>query len=382
MRTIFTSSTSSDNGGFPRFLRHISCPDMGVGSLTVRFDDGDKAIERGARLLVSEGQVAQFVYLGKYGDLFGPGDYALQTDNIPILTALASWRYGFQSPFKADIYFVATKLFTGCKWGTTHPVMVQDPKLGVVRLRAYGTYDFKIVNVPVFLSNVAGTDHNFTLDEFSETMKTRVASSFAQALALSGLEAGFISARHHEIGAAFLPAFNQTILEQYGVELTSLVVESVSLPQEVEQIMDAAVGVRALGGDLQTFLQLQLAHALGQGGGGALSAPSELALGITASRMIGNSGGLNPLLPSAQPAQFQQLQDANPQKLLLEGGAQANPPKEVYTLEDASKGFGVSVESLEFAIKEGKLPAYDLLGNTVVKSEDLMGLARPIGNVS
>lgn len=344
----------------PKLLRLISCPDMGLDSLTVRFDDGDKAIERGARLLVSEGQVAQFVYMGKFGDLFSPGEYRLQTDNIPILTALASWRYGFESPFKADIYFVATKLFTGCKWGTIHPVMVQDPKMGVVRLRAYGSYDFRIVNVPLFLSNVAGTDHNFTLTEFQETMKTRVASAFAQALALSGLEAGSIATRYHELGAAFLPAFNKTITDQYGVELTSLVVESITLPQEVEQIMDATSGVRALGGDLQTYLQLQLARAMGNGGAGALSAPAELALGLTASRMVGNPGSV--LLPSAAPS------------LAL---PQSSAHREALSLQEASNTFGVSVKALEDAVEGGKLPAYELLGEKVVKAVDLQMLMKP-----
>jgi membrane protease subunit (stomatin/prohibitin family) len=355
----------------PKFLRLISCPDMGPNSLTYRFDDGDKAIERGARLLVSEGQVAQFVYLGKYGDLFGPGDYKLQTDNIPLLTALASWRYGFESPFKADIYFVATKLFTGCKWGTLHPVMVQDPKMGVVRLRAYGSYDFRIVNVPLFLTNVAGTDHNFTLSEFEETMKTRVASSFAQAMALSGLEAGAIASRHHELGAAFLPAFNKTIVDQYGVELTSLVVESVSLPPEVEQLLDATSGVRALGGDLQTYLQLQLARAMGNGGAGALSAPAELALGLTASRMVGTPGTISPASPLLPPV--------SPQHSLSVGSSPAlhGPSKEAYSLEEASQSFGVPIEALEKAIEGGNLISYDLLGKRVVKVSDLHALMQP-----
>ncbi len=339
---------------------------MGPDSLTVRFDDGDRAIERGARLLVAQSQVAQFVYMGRYGDLFPPGEYQLHTDTIPLLTRIASWRYGFESPFKADIYFVATKLFTGCKWGTAHPIMVQDPRLGVVRLRAHGTYDFRIVDIPLFLSNVAGTDHNFTLAEFHETMKARVASAFAQALSLSGLEPSLVATRHHELGAAFLPSFNQVVTPQYGIELTSLIVESVSLPPEVEQIVDAAASTRALGGDLQTYLQVQLARALGQGGPGTLSAPSELALGLTASKMIGNNGGLSPVAPAALPSP-----SVLPQLPLSE--------REAYSIDEAAASFSLPVELIQEAVADGRIPAFNLLGKQLIRSADIHALMRPAG---
>lgn len=361
-------------------LRLINCPDMGSNSLTVRFDDGDRSIERGARLLVAEGQMAQFVYMGKYGDLFAPGEYRLETDNIPIITALKSWRFGFESPFKADVYFVATKLFTGCKWGTAHPVMVNDPRLGVVRLRAHGVYDFRITNIPLFLSQVAGTDHNFTLSEFEETMRTRIASSFSQALALSGIEASMIATRHYELGEAFLPSFNNTVKDLYGVELASLSIEAVSLPPEVEKMMDSGASVRALGGDLQTYMQIQLARGMGSGSG-MLTAPTELALGLQAARMVGDSPAPSPFAP---PPRRAGVDFALPSHATPHTPPQPLPPAQeleldvqTCSIETASSQFGVPVASIETAIAEGKLKTYDLLGHKVLLVGDLKSLLRP-----
>ena len=126
-------------------LEIIEWQDDSRDTLSYRFPDLDKEIKRGAQLIVRESQVAQFVYLGQFGDAFGPGQWTLITDNIPILSRLKGWKYGFESPFKADVYFVTTRLFTGNKWGTANPVMLRDRDLGIVRIRAYGTFDFKIV---------------------------------------------------------------------------------------------------------------------------------------------------------------------------------------------------------------------------------------------
>jgi membrane protease subunit (stomatin/prohibitin family) len=139
------------------------------------------------------------VYLGQYGDFFAPGKHALVADNIPVLTKLKGWKYGFESPFKADDYFVTTRLFTGNKWGTANPVMMPDKDFGIVRLRAFGTFDFRITNPPVFLKEVAGTDHHFRLDEFAETMRSRIVSVFSEALASCGVPALDVASRYSEL---------------------------------------------------------------------------------------------------------------------------------------------------------------------------------------
>src|SRR5262245_44541597 len=174
--------------------------------------------------------MAQFVYLGQFGDLYGPGKHRLVTENIPILTKLRGWKYGLETPFKADVYFVTTRLFTGNQWGTSNPVMVRDQDLGIVRLRAFGIYDFRIVDVPRFLREVAGTDDHFRLDEFTDVMRSRIISVFSEALAASKIPALDAASRYTELGSALLPLINPTLKEKYGIELGSFVVENVSVP--------------------------------------------------------------------------------------------------------------------------------------------------------
>src|SRR5690349_7142270 len=202
-------------------------------TLSWRYPDDDKAIKNGAQLIVRESQRAQFVYLGEFGDTFGPGRYSLTTDNIPVLTRLRSWKYGFDSPFKADIYFLNTRLFTGNKWGTTNPVMMRDADLGVVRARAFGTYDFRIVDPKLFLREVAGSDRDFTLDEFQETMRSRIVSVFGTALASANIPVLDVASRSAELGEALLPLVNASVVGKYGVQLATFVVENVSVPSEV-----------------------------------------------------------------------------------------------------------------------------------------------------
>ena len=149
------------------FIDIIEWTDDARDTLSYRFPDEDKAIKRGAQLIVRESQAAQFVYVGEFGDTFGPGKHRLTTDNIPILSRIKGWKYGFESPFKADVYYVTTRLFTGNRWGTANPIMLRDPDLNVVRVRAFGTYDFRVRDVKRFLRDVAGTDDRFTLDDFS-----------------------------------------------------------------------------------------------------------------------------------------------------------------------------------------------------------------------
>ena len=163
-------------------LEIIQWTDDSRDTLSWRFPDEDKEIKNGAQLIVRESQVAQFVYLGQFGDTFGPGKHTLTTENIPILSTLKGWKYGFESPFKADVYFVNTRLFTGNKWGTSNPIMMRDQDFGIVRVRAFGIFDFRITEPRLFLKEVAGSDHHFRLDEFADTMRSRIVSVFSDAL--------------------------------------------------------------------------------------------------------------------------------------------------------------------------------------------------------
>jgi excisionase family DNA binding protein len=260
-------------------------------TLTHRFPDADKAIKNGAQLIVRESQSAQFVYLGEFGDTFGPGRHTLTTDNIPVLTRLRSWKYSLNSPFKVDIYFVNTRLFTGNKWGTTNPFMMPDDDLGVARVRAFGTYDFKIVEVKTFLREVAGSDHDFTVDEFIEAMRSRIVSAFSDAVAAARIPVLQIASRYREIGEALLPVINPVIAAKYGLQLSSFIVENVSVPAEVEQAIDKRSSMAAIG-NLNDYVKYQMAQGMEQGSSSAGTA-TELAVGFSiAQQLIQTQGGL------------------------------------------------------------------------------------------
>ena len=249
-----------------QFLEIIQWQDDSRDTISWRFPDEDKEIKRGAQLIVRESQTAQFVYLGQFGDTFGPGKHTLVTDNIPILSTLKGWKYGLESPFKADVYFVNTRLFTGNKWGTANPIMLRDPDFGIVRARAYGTYDFKVVDVKTFLKEVAGTDDHFRLDEFADTMRSRIVSVFTDALASAKVPVLDVAARYSELGEALLPAINPAVTSKYGIEISSFIVENVSVPPEVEQAIDKRSSMAAIG-NLNDYVKFQMAEGMTKGGG-------------------------------------------------------------------------------------------------------------------
>jgi excisionase family DNA binding protein len=271
----------------------IEWTDDSRDTLSFRFPDDDKAIKNGAQLIVRESQRVQFVYLGEFGDTFGPGKHTLTTDNIPVLTRLKSWKYGLQSPFKADVYFVNTRLFTGNKWGTANPIMMRDNDLGVVRARAFGTYDFRVVDVKLFLKEVAGSDHNFRLDEFSDTMRSRIVSVFADALANANVPVFDVASRYGELGEALLPLINPATTAKYGLELTSFLIENVSVPPEVEQAIDKRSSMAAVG-NLNDYVKFQMAQGMEKGGSSGGMA-TELAVGLSIAQQIMQQQGMGPV---------------------------------------------------------------------------------------
>ena len=260
-------------------LEVIEWTDDSRETISWRFPDDDKAIKNGAQLIVRESQTAQFLYLGEFGDTFGPGKHTLTTDNIPILTRLKSWKFGFNSPFKADVYFLNTRLFTGLKWGTANPVMMRDPDFGIVRARAYGTYDFKVTDPKLFLKEVAGSDQNFRVEEFADTMRSRVVSIFSEALASSNVPVLDVATRYSELGQALLPLINPLVTGKYGICFESFVVENVSVPPEVEQAIDKRSSMAAVG-NLNDYVKFQMAQGMAAGNGGPGGTAAELAVGF------------------------------------------------------------------------------------------------------
>lgn len=286
-------------------LEIIEFNDDSRDTLSWRFPDEDKAIKNGAQLIVRESQLAQFVYLGQFGDGFGPGKHSLVTDNIPVLTRLKGWKFGFQSPFKADVYYVTTRLFTGNKWGTANPVMMRDADFGVVRLRAFGIFDFKIVDAPVFLKEVAGTDHHFRLDEFADTMRSRIVSVFSEALASCGVPALDVASRYSELGEALLPLINPQVTAKYGIEITSFIVENVSVPPEVEAAIDKRTSMGAIG-NLNDYVKFQMAESMtkggADGGGSPAAAAGQMAMGFGMAQEMMKNMQTPPPLPGAAPS--------------------------------------------------------------------------------
>ncbi len=287
-------------------LEIIEWTDDSRDTLSYRFPDDDKAIKNGAQLIVRESQVVQFVYLGEFGDTFGPGKHSLTTDNIPILTRLKSWKYGFNSPFKADVYYLTTRLFTANKWGTANPIMLRDDDFGIVRARAFGTYDFKIVDPKLFLKEVAGSDHNFRLDEFAETMRSRVVSIFSDALASAKIPVLDVASRYTELGDALLPLINPAVTSKYGMEITTFIVENVSVPPEVEEAIDKRASMTAIG-NLNDYVKYQMGKGFESGGGGGpAGAAAELAVGFGLAQQMmqqGFAGGqATPTVAPAAPA--------------------------------------------------------------------------------
>lgn len=326
----------------------IEWTDDSRDTLAYRWPDEDRQIKNGAQLIVRESQQVQFVATGQYADLFGPGKHTLSTQNIPVLSTILGWKYGFESPFKCDVYFLNTRLFTGNKWGTANPVMLRDADFGMVRLRAFGTYDFRIVDPPKFLKEVAGTDHNFRLDEFADTMRSRIVSVFSEALARSGVPALDVAARYSELGEALLPVINPVMVDKYGIQITAFVVENVSVPPEVEQAIDKRASMGAIG-NLNDFVKYQMGQGMGQGGEGAAAAavPAQMAMGFGMAQemmksMQGSTGAAPPPLPQAATATAE---------------AGAGTGLEVLTPEQAAQMLSVSVEDVIAAIDAGELKA-------------------------
>lgn len=330
-------------------LEIIEWTDDSRETISWRFPDDDKAIKNGAQLIVRESQTAQFLYLGEFGDTFGPGKHTLTTDNIPILTRLKSWKFGFNSPFKADVYFLNTRLFTGLKWGTANPVMMRDPDFGIVRARAYGTYDFKVTDPKLFLKEVAGSDQNFRVEEFADTMRSRVVSIFSEALASSNVPVLDVATRYSELGQALLPLINPLVTGKYGICFESFVVENVSVPPEVEQAIDKRSSMAAVG-NLNDFVKFQMAQGMADrgSGGGAAGMATEMAVGMAmAQQMMQQSGG--GVLGQAQPAAMPDL----------------------LTPEQVAKNLGVTEPDVLSIIQSGELKAKKIGTAFRIKPSDL-----------
>jgi len=282
---------------FGQFIDIIEWKDDSNNTIVWRYPRGDSAIKYGAKLIVRESQVAVFVDKGQIADVLGPGIYELETSNLPILTDLQHWDHGFESPFKADVYFINTKRFTNLKWGTKNPIILRDKEFDVIRLRAYGSYEFRVVDPKRFLREIVGTDGHFTIEEIEEQLANLIVSKLAVILGEDDTSILDLAANYDDFGE-FIKNRLQNDFKEYGLSLEKVVVENISLPKEVEEAIDKRSSRKAVG-NLDEHLKYQGAESLTKGG--SASDVASIAVGMAMANEINKSLNKNSSTPTPPP---------------------------------------------------------------------------------
>ncbi|WP_137110345.1 SPFH domain-containing protein [Rhodobacter sp. SY28-1] len=291
------------------FIDVISWLDDTRDTMVWRFDRRGQAIKYGAKLTVREGQAAVFIHEGQLADVFQPGLYMLETNNMPILTTLQHWDHGLQSPFKSEVYFVNTTRFNDQKWGTKNPIMARDPEFGPVRLRAFGTYSMRVTDPGKFIQEVVGTDGEFTSDEISFQIRNVIVQSASQVLAKSGIPVLDMAANLADLGKIIANAIAPQVGE-YGLSIPEFYIENISLPEEVEKALDKRTSMGVVG-DLNRYMQFNAAESMSQPGsamGSAMGAGMGMGMGASMAQNMGPWGGqagaaaTPPPLPPQPPA--------------------------------------------------------------------------------
>jgi len=274
-----------------QFIEIIQWLDDSNDSMVYRFPVYNQEIKMGAQLTVRENQAALLINEGKAADLYGPGRYELTTQNMPILTTLRGWKYGFQSPFKAEVYFFNTRLFTDLKWGTTNPVMMRDAEFGMIRLRAFGTYAMKVADPKTFFATIVGTRGLTATDEITGQLRSTILSRLSDAIAESKIAALDIASKYDELSAHGKQVLGPEFAS-FGLELARFFIENVSLPEEVEAAIDQRTRLGVLGDRMGQYTQLQAADAMkvaAANPGGAAGAGVGIGAGIAMGGMMGGA---------------------------------------------------------------------------------------------
>ncbi|MGR3312394.1 SPFH domain-containing protein [Roseovarius indicus] len=294
------------------FIDVIHWVDDTRDTMVWRFEREGHEIKYGAKLTVREGQAAVFVHEGQLADVFTPGLYMLETNNMPIMTTLQHWDHGFKSPFKSEIYFVNTTRFNDLKWGTKNPIMLRDPEFGPTRIRAFGTYSVRVSDPAKFLTEIVGTDGEFTMDEISYQIRNIIVQSFSRIIAGSGIPVLDMAANTADLGKLIASEISAVVAE-YGLIIPEFYIENISLPPAVEEALDKRTSM-GLAGDLGKFTQYSAAEAMtaaakNPSGGAGIGAGLGMGMGMAmAQQLSGNNGpwgnnaqGQQPQAPSAPP---------------------------------------------------------------------------------
>jgi membrane protease subunit (stomatin/prohibitin family) len=288
-----------------QFIDVIEWTDDTRDTMVFRFERQGHEIKYGAKLTVREGQVAVFIHEGQLADIFTPGLYMLETNNMPIMTSLQHWSHGFKSPFKSEIYFVNTNRFTDLKWGTKNPIMMRDPEFGPTRIRAFGTYSVKVGDAGKFMTEIVGTDGEFTTDEVTFQIRNIIVQQFSQTVAGSGIPVLDMAANTGEFGGLVAGKISETI-EAYGLTLPELYIENISLPPAVEEALDKRTSMGVVG-DLHKYTQFQTAEAMRAAaenpGDGGMGAGLGMGMGMAMANQMANAGPWGQAAQQPQPHQ-------------------------------------------------------------------------------
>ena len=312
--------------------------------LVWRFPRYHNQIKQGAQLIVRPGQVAIFVNQGQLADVFEPGTHTLTTGNLPILSTLMGWKHGFDSPFKSEVYFVSTRQITGLKWGTNNPIMLRDPEFGPIRVRAYGTYTLKAIDPRALLKELVGTESAYQAEELNELMRSNICQALADLLGESKIAALDLAANYQELSDKLRTKVDGRIDDEYGLDTPQLIIENISLPQDVEKALDTRTSMGVIG-DMGRFQQYQM--------GKAITAAAESPAGGGAAQGMGLGMGF---AMAQQMAQGMAQATAAPGQMPppLQGGAWH------YAIGGQSIG-PVSATQLAAAITQGQINAATLV---------------------
>ncbi len=244
-----------------QLIEVIDWVDNSNDTVVWKFQDKENNIKNGAQLTVRESQCAVLMNEGEFGDEYKPGLHSLTTRNMPIITSLKSWKYGFDTPFKVDVYFVSAKQFTNLKWGTSGPVLMKDVEFGQVRLKSFGNFAISVIDAKKFIKQFSGTSSYVKIDAVEDTLKTIIASVLAESLAEAKISVMNLAGNYTEVGEIIKPILQKEI-DIYGIRLEKFFIENVSLPEEVEKIIDKKTELNILKGDLNDFNKMQGGIAL------------------------------------------------------------------------------------------------------------------------
>jgi membrane protease subunit (stomatin/prohibitin family) len=296
-----------------QFIDILQWTEDGEGTLAWRYPMAEMEIQNGAALTVRESQMAVFVNEGKVADVFGPGNYKLTTQTLPVLTYLKNWDKLFESPFKSDVYFFSTRQQLDCKWGTPQPITIRDKDFGAVRLRAFGNFAFRIADPKLFHTEISGTRDMYTVADVEGQLRGLVLQNISNAIASSGI--AFLDlAANQQMFAAALAKELEPAYAAIGLKLEGMTVQNVSLPEELQKILDQKIGMGMVGNDMGKFMQYQTAQAIpkfaegasGDGGGlagSAMGLGAGVALGqVLAQNLQAGLSGANPAAAAAQAA--------------------------------------------------------------------------------